>query len=68
MIVKSKDQLDKEEQDLLDEGVKFHTWKDTVNMIGTGKDNVMTKGRRFTRVHKLIAPVLEKKGYATVTA
>lgn len=64
MVPKTQDQIDKEEADMKAEGTTFHKWNDVVTLKGTGKDSMMTLGRMFTRVHKLVARILVQKGYA----
>lgn len=65
MLLIDKQTTEAAQQALKDEGATFHKFDDLTTIYGTGKFSDMKKDQVFTRVHKLVAKELVKKGYAT---
>lgn len=68
MILRSEEEAKAEQDELTEQGAKYHRFADFVTIKGTGVFADMPKGKIYKRVHRLTATELVKKKYAEVIA
>ena len=68
MRYRSPADLEKDMAELRAEGTTFHKFSDVVDIVGTGKFSEMPQGKKYTKVHRLTATELVKKGYAKMAS